>query len=85
MIFFKFQFSLFPNGRLAIFYLQFVLLVQNLFVVDHLVGGHDELRFGVPLMISNVISRNRGVRGGIVLFLILSVRSDDCFQGTGDH
>ena len=85
MIFLKFQVSLFPNGRLAIFYLQFVLLVQNLFVVDHLVGGHDELRFGVPLMISNVISRNRVVRGGIVLFLILSVRSDDCFQGTGDH
>ena len=85
MFFFKFQVSLFPNGRLAIFYLQFVLLVQNLFVVDHLVGGHDELRFGVPLMISNVISRNRVVRGGIVLFLILSVRSDDCFQGTGDH
>ena len=36
------------------------MLVENLFVVNHLVGGHDELRFGVPLMISNVISRNRG-------------------------
>ena len=61
------------------------MLVENLFVVDHLVGGHDELRFGVPLMISNVISRKRGVREGIVLFLILSVGSDDCFQGSGDH
>ena len=67
------------------YYLQFVLLVENLFVVDHLVGGHDELRFGVPLMISNVISRNRGVTEGIVLFLILSVRSDDCFKPTLDH
>ena len=45
------------------YYLQLVLLVENLFVVDHLVGGHDELRLGVPLMISNVISRKRGVRG----------------------
>ena len=66
-------------------YLEFILLVENLFVVNHLVGGHDELRFGVPLMISNVISRNRGVTEGIVLFLILSVRSDDCFKPTLDH
>ena len=66
-------------------HLEFVLLVENLFVVDHLVGGHDELRFGVPLMISNVISRNRGVSQGTVLFLILSVRSYDCFEATGDH
>ena len=66
-------------------YLEFVFLVENLFVVDNLVGGHDELGFGVPLMISNVISRKRGVREGIVLFLILSVGSDDCFQRSGDH
>ena len=74
------------NGHHTLYsYLEFVLLVENLFVVDHLVGGHDELRFGVPLMISNVISRKRGVSGGTVLFLILSVRSDDCLKDSRDH
>ena len=36
------------------------MLIENLFVVDHFMGGNDELRLRVPLMISNVISRNRG-------------------------
>ena len=41
-------------------------MVENLLVIDDLVGGHDELRFGVPLMISNVISVKRGVSEGTV-------------------
>ena len=36
------------------------MLIENLFIVDHFMGGNDELRLRVPLMISNVISRNRG-------------------------
>ena len=41
-------------------YLQFFMLIKNLFVVDNFMCGHNELGLGVPLMVSNVISRNRG-------------------------
>ena len=49
-----------PGSNCPLPYLGWLVgLVQHVLVVDHLVGGNNELRLGVPLVVGDIIPAHK--------------------------